>query len=93
MDLLTFVLCGSTFAVLLVSAIKWLIVKITKKETETLAALIILFIVALTLSSIQFGFNNLLTPEVRTAVGLVFAVAVALFDVFKKGIYDGLIKK
>lgn len=93
MEIVSFILGGSAIAAILVSVVKWLIKKCTGTDTKTLGALVILFVVSLILSVVEYGFNNLLDPEVQLTLGMLFTTAIAIFDVFKKGLFDGAIVK
>ena len=93
MEIVSFIIGGSAFAAVLVSAIKWIIKKLTKKETATLGALGILLVISIILAALEYGFNNILNPEVRLVLTLLFTSGIAIYDVLKKAIFDGVIAK
>jgi len=92
MDIVTFILGGSAVATLLVALIKRLVKKITKVEYQTLGSLVILFVVSCIFAGISFGFN-FLSSEVQAAIASVFVCAIAVYDVLKKAVFEGLVVK
>ena len=92
MEITTFILGGSAVAALLVAGIKYLIKKITKTEYETLGSLVILFVVSAVISAITYGWN-FLNPVVQGGISSIFIMTIALYDVLKKAVWDGIVSK
>ena len=92
MEITTFILGSSAAAALLVAGVKYLIKKLAKTEYETLGSLVILFVISAIISAVQYGWN-FLDPVVRGAISSIFVMTIALYDVFKKAIWDGVIEK
>ena len=94
MDTLTLFL-GSSFSVVLVAGLKFVIKKLFKKETPTLGALALLFVVAIFVAS-GIYYWDFLAPETKIAMTQVWGLAIILYDFFVKAVWqDGsaIIKK
>ena len=94
MEIISIVL-GSTFSIVLVAIAKAVIKKLFKKDTPTLGALALLFVMALFVSAGQY-YWQFLSPETQIAMAQIWGLAIIMYDFFVKAIWgDGvtLVKK